>query len=73
MLIIIMMIIIIIIIIIVMIIIIKTIIITKKFVSFIRGGFRARPNIRDEAKYIYKFMSFFFQPHTVYLCLSLFK
>ena len=31
---------------------IKTITITKKFVSFIRGCFRARPNIRDEAKYI---------------------
>ena len=37
---------------IIIIIIIKTITITKKFVSFIRGCFRARPNIRDEAKYI---------------------
>ena len=28
------------------------IIITKKFISFIRGVVRAWPNIRDEAKYI---------------------
>ena len=39
------------------------IIITKKFISFIREVFRAWPNIHDEAKNIskYKFMSFFFQ------------
>ena len=51
------------------------IIITKKFISFIREAFRAWPNIHDEAKNIskYKFMSFFFQPHFVYLYLSLFK
>ena len=61
--------------IIIIIITILIIIITKKFISFIREVFRAWPNIHDEAKNISKckFMSFFFQPHFVYLCLSLFK
>ena len=61
--------------IIIIIIIITTIIITKKFISFIREVLRAWPNIHDEAKNIskYKFMSFFFQPHFVYLRMSLFK
>ena len=60
---------------IIIIIIITTIIITKKFISFIREVLRAWPNIHDEAKNIskYKFMSFFFQPHFVYLRMSLFK
>ena len=59
----------------IIIIIITTIIITKKFISFIREVLRAWPNIHDEAKNIskYKFMSFFFQPHFVYLRMSLFK
>ena len=63
------------IIIIIIIIIITIIIITKKFISFIREVLRAWPNIHDETKNIskYKFMSFFFQPHFVYLRLSLFK
>ena len=47
---------------------------TKKFISFIRGVFRAWSNIHDEAKYIKcKFISFFFQPHFLYLPLSPFK
>ena len=59
----------------IIIIIITTIIITKKFISFIREVLRAWSNIHDEAKNIskYKFMSFFFQPHFVYLRMSLFK
>ena len=59
----------------IIIIIITTIIITKKFISFIREVLRAWPNIHDEAKNIskYKFMSFFFQPHFVYLRMSIFK
>ena len=39
-------------IIIIIMIIIIVIIITKKFIPFIRGVFRAWPNIHDEAKYI---------------------
>ena len=51
------------------------IIITNNFISFIREVLRAWPNIHDEAKNIskYTFISFFFQPHFIYLCLSLFK
>ena len=50
-------------------------VISKKFISFIRGKFRAWPNIHDMKLIVskYKFTSFFFQSHSVYLSLSLVK